>query len=241
MLEKDLYQPIKDYFIDNGYLVRGEVENCDLIAVKDEVITVVELKKNLTVKLLTQAVKRQKIGDQVYMAVPKPKGFRYSRSWNDTVHLIRRLELGLLFVSFRGEEKHVEIVIEPKPFNRKRSQVLNKKRRARLIKEVKERHEDYNIGGTTGIKLVTAYKEKAIHIACCLNRYETLTTKELREMGTDQAKTTRILYNNYYNWFKKVDRGVYQLTEVGKKELDDYKALTEFYNQIIDEAIASPP
>ncbi|WP_242985364.1 DUF2161 family putative PD-(D/E)XK-type phosphodiesterase [Vallitalea okinawensis] len=241
MLEKDLYQPIKDYFIKNGYLVRGEVEDCDVIAVKDEVITVVELKKNLTVKLLTQAVKRQKIGDQVYMAIPKPKGFRYSRSWNDTVHLIRRLELGLLFVSFKGEEKHVEVVIEPKVFNRKRSQVMNKKRRARLINEVKERHEDFNIGGTTGVKLVTAYKEKAIHIACCLNRFETLTTKELRELGTDQAKTTRILYNNHYSWFEKVGRGVYQLSETGKKELKDYATIAKYYNQIIDEAIKSSP
>lgn len=55
LLEVDLYKPIQTYFSRDGYEVYGEVKDCDLVAVKDEELVVVELKLTLSVDLLIQA------------------------------------------------------------------------------------------------------------------------------------------------------------------------------------------
>ncbi|WP_242851373.1 hypothetical protein [Clostridium sp. DMHC 10] len=118
ILEEDLYKPIHDFFEKQGYTVRAEVKDCDVTAIKDDFLIIVELKKNLTVELLSQAVKRQKISELVYVAVPKPKRMKVDSKWKDICHLIRRLELGLIFVNFKSSKTFVEVVIEPKAFDR---------------------------------------------------------------------------------------------------------------------------
>ena len=71
--ESDLYQPIKDYLDSLGYDTKGEVKDCDITAIKDGELIVVELKKGFTIELLYQAIERQKIADSVYVAIPLPK------------------------------------------------------------------------------------------------------------------------------------------------------------------------
>jgi hypothetical protein len=88
---------------------------------------------------------------------------------------------------------------------------------------------DANIGGSTGKKLVTAYRESSIFIACCLERFGPLSPKKLRELGTEEKKTTSILSENHYGWFERVDRGIYSVTEEGKKALKQYEQLAEYY------------
>ncbi len=62
MQEIDLYPPLKDYLVHQGYEVKGEVLHCDVIAVRgDESIVVVELKLSLNLSVLLQAVDRLKI------------------------------------------------------------------------------------------------------------------------------------------------------------------------------------
>lgn len=235
ILEEDLYKPIHDFFIDKGFTVRSEIQHCDIAAVKDDVLVVVEMKKNLSVKLLTQAVKRQKLADLVFIAVPKPKKFRYSRSWNDTVHLIRRLELGLIFVSFKDKNAFTEVVIEPKVFDRSKSIQMNKKKRSKLVEEFKGRNKELNVGGSKGKKLVTAYREQAIFIGCCLKRYGEMSTRDLRKIGTDDKKTSTILQRNHYEWFERVKLGVYKLTSKGEEEIFLYNELVDYYNEKLDE------
>ena len=48
LAETELYQPIKERFERAGFDVKGEVEGCDLVAVRDGEIVVVELKKAST-------------------------------------------------------------------------------------------------------------------------------------------------------------------------------------------------
>lgn len=43
--ESDLYQPIKEYLDSLGYDTKGEVKDCDITAIKDDELIVVELKK----------------------------------------------------------------------------------------------------------------------------------------------------------------------------------------------------
>ncbi|WP_078547639.1 DUF2161 domain-containing phosphodiesterase [Litchfieldia alkalitelluris] len=234
LLEIDLYKPIQRYFSKQGFEVHGEVQDCDLTAIKDDELIIVELKKTLNVDLLVQAAKRQKMTDQVYVAIPKGKQNLRSRKWRDICHLLKRLELGLILVSFYGNRTRIDVHLHPTPFNQKRSAGQNKYKRNSLIKEMNGRSGDYNVGGSTRTKIMTAYKENCIQIACYLEKYGQLTPKELRKLGTGE-KTLSILNKNYYRWFDKVSRGLYEISEEGKKELVDFPELVEFYLNKLDE------
>lgn len=235
ILEVDLFKPVSDFLIEQGYTVRSEVKDCDITAVKDEELVIVELKRNLSVDLLAQAVKRQKSADIVYMAVPKPKKLKSNSKWNDIIHLVRRLELGLILVSFKGEKGIVEIAVHPALFDREASKRGNKKKREGIIKEVKSRYIDANVGGSTRTKLVTAYKENAIFVACCLEKYGPMSPKQLKVSGTDKKQTYSVLRGNHYGWFEKIEKGIYSITDVGKNALLEHKQFTEYYNDKLNQ------
>ncbi|MBD8067358.1 DUF2161 domain-containing phosphodiesterase [Bacillus sp. PS06] len=228
LLEVDLYKPIQRYFAKQGFEVYGEVNDCDLVALKEDELIVVELKKTLNVELLVQGAKRQKLTNQVYIAIPRGKQNFRSRKWKDICHLLRRLELGLILVSFSGNRARVDIHLHPTTFDQKKSYAQNKYKRNSLIKEVNGRSGDYNIGGSTRTKIMTAYKENCIQIASYLEEFGPLSPKKLRSLGTGE-KTLTILTNNYYRWFEKVSRGVYQINDKGKQELKEFSDLVEYY------------
>jgi len=70
--EVDLYEPIQQYFFKQGYIVHAEVNDCDIVAIKEEELIIIELKTSLTIDLLIQATKRQRLTKNVYIAIPKP-------------------------------------------------------------------------------------------------------------------------------------------------------------------------
>lgn len=224
--EADLYKPIQNHFVREGYEVYGEVKDCDMAAIKEDELIIIELKLNLSVDLLIQATKRQQVSDQVYIAIPKPKKYKpRSKRWKDLCQLVRRLELGLILVSFYAKSKRMEIVFEPTPFSRK---TQNKRRRQAVLKEIDGRSADFNIGGSSRTQIMTAYRENCIQIACYLEQAEQLSPKALVQLGTGK-KTQSILAKNYYGWFDRVQRGVYRLSEKGKKELKEYPDLVAYY------------
>lgn len=229
ILEVDLFKPVSDFLIELGYMVRSEVKDCDIAAVKDEELVIVELKRNLSVDLLAQAAKRQKSADIVYMAVPKPKRLMGNSKWKDIIHLVRRLELGLILVSFKGDKGIVEIAVHPAPFDRDRSIKANKKKRDGIIKEAKSRYMDANIGGSTRTKLVTAYKESAIFVACCLEKFGAMAPKQVKEHVSDNIKPGTILSQNFYGWFDKVEKGVYGINDAGRAALKEHHQFAEYY------------
>ncbi|MCR8849772.1 DUF2161 family putative PD-(D/E)XK-type phosphodiesterase [Rossellomorea sp. SC111] len=231
--ESDLYQPIQKHFHKQGYQVNGEVKDCDLTAMKEGELVIVELKLSLNVELLIQATKRQRLTDFVYIAIPKPKRTR-SKRWNDIRHLIKRLELGLITVSFTTKTPKLDFVLHPGAFDRKKVMTNSKKKRASLIKEIEGRSADYNVGGSNKTKIMTAYKESCIHIACCLEKKGPMSPKNLAKLGTGD-KTPSILQKNYYRWFERIKRGVYQITETGRKEMQDYPELVSYYSRKIEE------
>ena len=216
MKETELYPLLKTYFEKQGFIVQAEVNNIDIVAKKEDLLIIVEMKTQLNLKLIYQGCLRQRINDNVYLAVPK---INNKRTLKERLHILRRLNLGLLVVDLVDES--VEAVLDPKDFVFRRS---NKKKQ-RLLKEMNKRVTNVNIGGTSKSKLVTSYRENVIKIAYYL-RYGEKTTKQLREeSGINKAAT--YLQKNYYNWFYRVSRGVYALTEQGKKELQEYNELFE--------------
>ena len=98
-----------------------------------------------------------------------------------------------------------------------------------IIQEINGRYADYNQGGVNKTKLVTAYRESAIYIACILNEFGEMSAKNLKKLGTDD-KTLSILYNNHYGWFERIDRGIYKLTSKGELEVKQYKELFDYFN-----------
>jgi hypothetical protein len=232
IMEEDLYAPVKDYLTKQGYDVKGEVRNCDVSALKGETLLVVEMKKILNLDVILQATLRQRVADIVYIAVPKKGRILFTKRWKDICHLLRRLEIGLLLVSFRGDLSMVEEAIEPKTFSRERSRSVSNKKKGLILKEFSQRQGDYNTGGCTRKKLVTAYREKSIQIAALIKAEGPLSIKQLKDRGADSDKVSQILQNNFYDWFIRVARGVYDLSERGKSEIENYRELVEYYTRL---------
>ena len=233
--EEDLYKPIYGYLCELGYTVRSEVEHCDIAAVKGNELLVVEMKKSLNLDVILQAVLRQKLADMVYIAVPKPGRELFSKRWNNLSYLLKRLQLGLMVVSLKEDYSYVEVVFEPTAFDMVESKKKSKKKKQELIKEFDARYGDFNTGGSKGKKLMTAYREMAIHTACCLMKYGPLKPKALRQLGTDEKKTTTILKKNHYGWFENISRGLYDINEKGRQEVAGYSELYEYYMRLIEE------
>lgn len=236
ILETDLYGPVRDYLVAQGYTVHSEVKHCDITALKGEELVVVELKTSFNLKLLAQTAKRQRAADSVYVAIPKPKGGRRTAAWRDMCLLLRRLEAGLIIVSFDNPEHDLEIVFHPNTFDRLKSMQRSKKVRRNIIKEAEARYGDFNKGGSTRKKLVTVYRETSIHIACCFTKFGKLSPAQLKRIGTG-PKTSSILSKNFYGWFEKVGRGLYDLHDDARGFLDAYPELVSHYMEKAGELV----
>ncbi len=210
--ESDLFQPVCEYLESLGYSVNGEVKDCDLLANKEEEWIVVELKKTLNLEVILQAAERQKISDLVYIAVLKPKKFTKSSKFKRVCHLLRRLEIGLLLVNFKGEQGFIEVVQTAEPFDRVKSQRVNREKKHRTQEEFKKR-KGKSIGGINRTKVMTAYREQSILIAETLEKKGTAKPKELIETNLDLKRIQTILYDNYYGWFDRINKGIYQTSE----------------------------
>lgn len=232
ILESDLFKPIYDFFYMLGYEVHGEVNGCDITASKNDELIVIELKKSLNIDLLIQAAKRQRLTEHVYMAIPRSSCKMYTKKWKDICFLVRRLELGLMTVSFTDEFPKVDVIINPSAFDRQKSMQVAKKKTKKLLLEIEGRHGNYNLGGSTGKKLMTSYKENSIQIACYLKKYGQLSPRKLRELGTGK-KTLSILSKNFYGWFERTKKGIYTLTEKGIEALSEFSEIACYYENTV--------
>lgn len=215
--EVEISEPIEKYLEDLGYKVRSEVKGCDITAIKDEHFIVVECKTSLSLKLIYQCVDRQEFCDNVYLALPIINDKKIpNRKY--IMKLLKRLELGLITVTFLKTRKRVDVVLEPKVYKKKKKL----KHKAKVLNEINERSGNYNRGGSVGTELITAYRERSIEITRLLVEHGSLSAKELRLLGTS-PKTYPILYNNHYGWFFKDEgRGKYSVSQKGKSALLKY-------------------
>ncbi len=233
--ETDLYKPVREYLEGLGYKVQGEVMGCDLAAILGEELVVVELKTSFNLKLLSQAVKRQRAADSVYVAIPRPRGGARTAGWRDMCMLLRRLELGLITVATDKVEDQVEVHFHPNTFDRIKSKRSGKKVRHHILMEAASRSGHYNTGGTNQKKLITAYRESAVHVACCLMKFGPLSPSQIKKLGA-APKTSNILRDNHYGWFTKVSRGLYELNDSVKEFMDGYPELVQHYLAIVEDS-----
>ncbi|MEM6384999.1 MAG: DUF2161 family putative PD-(D/E)XK-type phosphodiesterase [Pseudomonadota bacterium] len=211
MQETELYAPVKSFLEGQGYTVKAEVGAADVVACRaNEEPVIIELKANFSLSLIHQAVSRQSITDNVYIAAPRGTGRRFVSSLKQMKTLCRRLGLGLLTV--RLKDMHLEVHCDPAPFTPRKS----KNRRALLLREFAKREGDPNQGGATRMGLVTAYRQDAMR---CANHLATAGPSKGRDVAreTGVEKATRLMADNHYGWFSRVDKGIYDLTDCGRK------------------------
>lgn len=219
LLESDLYGPVRDYLEGLGYEVKGEVRSCDIAALRDGELIVVELKRGFTLELIYQAMDRQRVADGVYVAVPLPKRGYMSPRIPEMTSLCRRLELGLIFVGFTsGGIGQVDVAVHPREASVPRK---DKKRRLAVIREYEGRTGSANTGGVTRKKILTAYKEQALQVVRLLRDRGPMRAEDVKKAG-GPPNTGVILGRNALGWFdREPDAGGHRyLYRPNRKALD---------------------
>lgn len=223
-----MYSYVRDFFIEQSYDVRAEVLDCDVVARRDDIMVAIEMKTQLSVRLLAQAVDRQRFFDVVYIAIPKPTfKKRLSKPYKQILHMIRRLELGLLYVDTKGEGVCTE-EFPPSPFNLEQSRAAKSSKIKRLnsLEEFLARSDDYNVGGVVREKRITAYRENALLVALYIQRDGAMSAVTLKKLECGE-KSYSILHDNHYGWFDRVGHGIYDINDKGEKAIKKYKHVCE--------------
>jgi hypothetical protein len=210
MLETSLYPAVKQFLEAAGFHVKGEVNGCDAVAVRDgqpERLVVVEMKRGFNLDLLLQAVERMRSADEVWLAVPATGRGR------DRDPRIRRLcrLLGFGLMAVHVLRKRIEVLTEPGPYRPRPDQ----HRRTRLLSEHARRSGDPSAGGSSRQPIMTAYRQQALACAAILQRGPA----RPRDLRTTAPEAGRILLQNVYGWFERTERGVYRLNSHGEAAL----------------------
>lgn len=210
-METSLYLPVKGFLEKAGYVVKGEVGGCDLVGLSDEdppVVVICELKLSFNLELILQAIDRATISDEVWIAARisvKGKGRESDKRYRD---LCRRLGIGMLGISDKGEVSVIVGSVSPMPRS-------NPKRRSRLMREHQKRRGDPALGGSTRAPVMTAYRQQALACAAALEAGPL----RVRDLRTGIPEAGKLLLSNVYGWFERLDRGVYGLTDAGREAL----------------------
>lgn len=224
LLESDLYGPVRSYLEGLGYDVKGEVKDCDVAAVRDGELIVVELKRGFTLELVFQAMDRQRVADGVYVAVPLPKRGYMDPRVPEMRSLCRRLELGLIFVGFTSKGAgQVDVAVHPKEASAPRR---DKKRRLAVLREHGDRTGSANTGGVSRKKILTAYKEQALLAVRILRDRGPLTAADVKKLG-GPPNAAAILGRNALGWFDRTPgpdgrRYLYAPNEKALAALEEY-------------------
>ena len=132
--------------------------------------------------------------------------------------LCRRLGLGFIVVA--GTK--ADVVLDPAPYKPR----PNKRKAGRMLGEHARRVGDPNLGGQAmRAPLMTAYRQEALRCAALLAANGPMKVAALRASG-EVPKAARILQDDVYGWFERVERGVYGLSPKGKLGLESFDRKT---------------
>lgn len=214
--ETELYEPIKTMLEGQGYEVKSEIGAADVVGVRGtESPVIIELKTSFSLSLFHQAIERQTISDQIYIAVPRGMGKPFLKSLRSNSSLCRRLGLGLITV--RLKDGLVEIHLDPAPYKPRQSA----QKKARLLREFSKRVGDPNSGGATRRKLVTAYRQDALR--CLKVLYDNGPTKAaIVAQLASVENARRLMSDDHYGWFERVSTGIYTVSPKGLQAMAQY-------------------
>ncbi len=211
ILETSLYLPVKRFLESLGFAVKGEINGCDLVALRGNeapLVVIGEMKLSFNLELVLQAVDRAAACDEVWLAArisAKGKGRESDARFRN---LCRRLGFGMLGVSQAG---HVEIIVSSASLMPRQ----DPRRRSRLVEEHRRREGDPAVGGGSRAPIMTAYRQQALVCAAALADGP----QRPRDLRTAAPDAGKILLQNVYGWFARTDRGIYALTQTGREAL----------------------
>ncbi|MBN9079989.1 MAG: hypothetical protein BGP04_04980 [Rhizobiales bacterium 62-17] len=199
-------------------MVKGEIGNCDLVALKEgepPLVVIGEMKLSFNLELVLQAVDRAAAADEVWLAARISRRGNGRESDKRFRNLCRRLGFGMLGVSEMGD---VSVIVSPDaPMPRK-----DTRKRSRLVAEHRRRRGDPAVGGSTRAPVMTAYRQEALACAAAL----VAGPLRPRDLRPNAPKAAQILRDNYYGWFDRAERGIYILTEAGHAALQRWPQTT---------------
>jgi hypothetical protein len=207
MTETALYPSVKRFLEAQGFAVKGEVQGCDVVAVRRGApirLAIVEMKLGLNLELLLQAIDRMRVADELWLAVPKT---RRGRDRDPRMRRLCRL-LGIGLMAVDQTRHRVDVLARPGPYRPRPDQ----RRRQRLLAEHGNRRGDPTPGGSSRQPVMTAYRQRALACAMALQDGP-LRPRDLRDLATGAG---RILRSNVYGWFERTEPGVYRLTPLGE-------------------------
>ena len=212
-METSLYLPVKRHLESLGFEVKGEICGCDVVALARDAradgvpaaVVIAELKLTFTLELVLQAIDRTAVCDEVWVAIQASRRGRGREGDARVKKLCRFLGLGMMSVTATGK---VEVIVEPVPWKPRG----NAKRRSRIVSEHRRRLGDPALGGSTRRPIMTAYRQQALACAAAL----ALAPARPRDLKVTIPDAPKILQRNVYDWFVKVERGVYALADAGR-------------------------
>ena len=80
-----------------------------------------------------------------------------------------------------------------------------------------------NVGGVTGTKLMTGYREDTLLVLDSLNELGGEASPRAIKAICKVEKTPNILRDNHYGWFVHADKGLYALSDKGCEALKEYE------------------
>lgn len=212
MAEADLYPAVKAHLQRQGYDVKGEVGAADVVGRKGDELVVIELKKGFSLTLFHQAIERLSVTENVYVAVPS--GGR-AKALKANVKLARRAGIGVMTVRLR--DGHVDVLADPGPYAAR----IVKKKKTKLLRAFDRLEGDPNAGGATRHGIVTGYRQDALKCARFLAVHGPSRGAKVKEWA-EVPNATRIMRDDHYGWFRRVEKGVYELSDAGRKGLADW-------------------
>ena len=215
MKESDLYLPLKRLLESQRYEVKGEVHDCDVLAVRGtEAPVVVELKVSLNLDVILQAVERLSLTPNVYIGVPGNCA-ALRRRRKHTIKLLRMLGLGLVVIDPNHARGSAMVLLDPGGYLPRKS----KRRQERLLGEFTRRVGDPNLGGTDKRRgIVTAYRQRAMEIVQFLHQNGPTKASHVAQ-ALQEPKARAFLYRDVYGWFDRASLGVYALSPRGLREV----------------------
>ena len=167
-----------------------------------------ELKLTFNLELVLQGVDRAAASDEVWLAARLSSRGKGRESDARFRNLCRRLGFGMLGVLANGE---VEVLVSPTaPTPRK-----NPRRRSRLVEEHRRRRGDPVEGGGSRTPIMTAYRQRAL--ACAAELAEG--PRRPRDLKASKSRTRPRSCTQCLWLVRRVERGVYSLTESGQAAL----------------------
>ncbi|OAB29598.1 hypothetical protein [Paenibacillus macquariensis] len=175
MKESDMYTHVSHVLLeivkcDNVY---AEVSNFDVVAVKNNISLIVEMKKQLNFKVIEQAITAKHCADYIFIAVPKPKQYHSKIALN----LLKQEGIGLIYTTDERKEYDSRT-------NGSTIQFWGKRVRRKtydIQKQINHEFHSRTVGGVKSGEGITEYSEMIDAIKLFLKRKDWVTVDQILE------------------------------------------------------------